>query len=280
VEVPGHSILELRGLTWGCLYFILLVGESQGVNICFQIKLLLTAVQSHRLQLFHGLLYIWYAATQFPSFLDANKDVFLTWIQDIARGVVSAVALEYCVDCLVEQPQEWGDGDGQILNLGIQIGKPLCRCRRALLRRGGASLLDDSWTSGIDFKSSSSGLAYFLPTHLRLTNISVSQLSAVLLEGLSISSGMVHWWLMQVNTALALNAYCIFIIVDKMCPQFIYTMTRISNAHSCLQLDRSFHLLKQTYHQHMHKTLHMYLNRRYIWEWYTQESIPYFRISM
>jgi hypothetical protein len=147
---------------------------------------------------------------------------------------VVAVALEYCIDCLVEQSQEWGDGDGQILALGIQIGKTLCRCHRASLRQGGTWLLDDSWTSiarwFLDFRYRFQISLYWhslFPPYTSLTDkhtcISVSSFSCTLrrpypfpLEGVMVTS----WFSTCLNTSC-----CVSIIVDKKCTQFIYTMT-------------------------------------------------------
>jgi hypothetical protein len=70
-------------------YFVLLVGELLYVINCFRSKLPLAAIQSCRVQIFPGLLYIYYSAScdvKFTSFSNTNKGLQLTCIQGMTES--------------------------------------------------------------------------------------------------------------------------------------------------------------------------------------------------
>lgn len=105
-------------------------------------------IQSCRLHTVPGLLYIHYlvsCAVQFSPFSDTNEGLPLTCFEDSVKVAASVIALGYCNDSLVGWQQAWGGGDGQILNLDIQMGKTIRQCSGAWLwirRTLGATFLD------------------------------------------------------------------------------------------------------------------------------------------
>ena len=94
--------LELHGLVQECSLFHPADCRNPGSFNCFSQKLLPPAV----LQFIRGILYIYHTinyAVLFLAFIDINKGLLVTCIQDTIQGSVSVTALQFCNDSLFEQ---------------------------------------------------------------------------------------------------------------------------------------------------------------------------------
>lgn len=72
---------------------------------CLRPEVLPATVPSHRLQIIHGVLYIYYTiscAVWFQVSTDTNNGLFLIYIQGTVEGEMSVTALECCKNSLVQ----------------------------------------------------------------------------------------------------------------------------------------------------------------------------------
>jgi len=122
----GNPSQELKILKQGSFLFCPTCQRIPYIINCLRPQVLPAIVLSHRLQITHGVLCIYYAvgcAVWFWVSTGTNNGLFLTCIQGTVEGEASVTALECCENSLVEWLQHWDGSVGQIIKLHIQTGK-------------------------------------------------------------------------------------------------------------------------------------------------------------